>query len=240
MQTPHIILGIPGRWTDRTDIVAAIAQRSEGFICTGTVLYNTATRDSYHIDVYDHDPALARAFALAGRHSLTETDLRLIADHTYTLYIIGNGGSPDAARRMMQAAAGILRAGGLAVKIETTGKAHSISDWMALANAQEPAALYRAYVTLIEGNDSFYSCGMHNLGLPDAIVAGKRAPGDAATLLETFLLYLLLEQPRLRDGHTFSVDTDAPRYKLRHVTCTLYDRDDPFYNPYGMWQLSKL
>jgi hypothetical protein len=232
-----IILGLPGTWPTRSDIVASIAGLSEGLIFAGKILLDTTTYQSYQLDIYEHDPELVRAFALAGRRSLTEADLAAIDAHTHTLYVIGKGGSSERAKLLMQVGARLLRAGGLAVKVESAGVAHSASDWQTLTAASEPSALYSAYVTLVGNEKHFYSCGMHNLGLPDAIVPGTLLPNDAAQLLETFLLYLLLEQPNLNNGHTFSTSPQAPRYRLQLAPCTLYEADDPFYNPYGMWVL---
>jgi hypothetical protein len=120
---------------------------------------------------------------------------------------------------------------------ESSGVAHSAGDWQTLTAAPELSAHYFAYVTLIGDHGRFYSCGMHNLGLPDAIVPGTLPPNDAAQLLETFLLYLLLEQPNLKNGHTFSINAQAPQYRIQIASCTFYEEDDPFYNPYGMWVL---
>jgi hypothetical protein len=235
--TSDIILGLPGAWPTRSDIIASIARLSDGLLFAGKVLLDTTTNQSYQLDIYEHDPDLVRAFALAGRRSLTETDLAAIEGHTHTLYVIGQGGSVERAKLLMQIGARLLRAGGLAVKVESSGVAHSASDWQTLTAAPELSALYFAYVTLIGDHGRFYSCGMHNLGLPDAIVPGTLLPDDAAQLLEMFLLYLLLEQPKLKNGHTFSTAPQAPRYRLQLAPCTFYEADDPFHNPYGMWVL---
>jgi len=234
---PDIILGLPGLWPTRSDIVTSIVRLSDGLIFAGKVLLDTTTNQSYQLDIYEHDPDLVRAFALAGRRSLTENDLAAIDAHTHTLYVIGKGGSGERAKLLMQVSTRLLRAGGLAVKVESTGVAHSTNDWQTLNAAPEPSALYSAYVTLIGDHERFYSCGMHNLGLPDATVSVRLPSNDAAQLLETFLLYLLFEQPNLKSGHTFSINAQTPRYRLRLAPCTFYEADDPFYNPYGMWTL---
>ncbi len=234
---PDIILGLPGQWTTRSDIATSIAHLSDGLIFAGKVLLDTKTNQSYQLDIYEHDSDLAQAFALAGRRSLTESDLAAIDAHTHTLYVTGKGGTSERAKQVMEVGTRIVRAGALAVKVESTGVAHSAHDWQRLTVAPEPSALYFAYVTLIGDHERFYSCGMHNLGLPDVIVPGTLAPNDAAQLLETFLLYLFLEQPNLKQGHTFSINAQAPRYRLQLAPCTFYAANDPFYNPFGMWVL---
>jgi hypothetical protein len=83
-----------------------------------------------------------------------------------------------------------------------------------------------------------YSCGMHQLGLPDAEVPGVTA--DRSRLLDTFAKYLLLERPKLADGHTFSLEEGAPRFRLKHVPCERYPPGELFHNPFGLWHLEPM
>jgi hypothetical protein len=81
------------------------------------------------------------------------------------------------------------------------------------------------------------ACGMHNLGHPDAVVEADIPPTEAAQLLHTFAGYLLVENPTLKNRETFSIDAAAPRYRLVHEPCTMYEAGDLFHNPYGVWKL---
>ena len=233
----EIVIGIPGKWQTRNDIVRDIASKSEGLLFAAMVVMDTATNESYRLEVYDNNPHLAEAFALAGRQSLTESDIQAIQSHTFTLYLIAKGGSLEKAQEVLSVGSRLLQAGGLAVKVETTGKAHSAKDWFALTEAHNETALYHAFVTLVGDERGYYSCGMHNLGHRDALVKGSITADDAARLLQTFLLYALVEKPAIEDGHTFGEDQQSPRYYLRSVPCETYPTGDPFHNPYGMWEL---
>jgi hypothetical protein len=207
----------------------------------GNLLMNTATKDVCEVELYDHDPDLAQAFARAGRSSLGKEDLTAIAAHTYTVYLKTAGGTVEAARGIMAAAGAVLRAGGIAVKVESASVAHSARQWMDLASRGDREALYRAFVVLVGSRAArqFYSCGMHNLGYPDALVAGDD-PDAAASLLQTFLSYLLLEDPALASGHTFSTSAKAPHYRLTLEPCTIFQPDNLFHNPFGVWHLLPL
>ena len=233
----EIVIGIPGKWQTRSDIVTSIAGESDGLLFAGAVLTNTATNEPYRLEVYDHDPNLTRAFAIGGRQSLTELDLESIQSHTYTLCLIAEGGTFEQAQKVLDIGCGLLKAGGLALKVETTGKAHSRQDWFALAAAKNETALCHAFVTLVGKGSAYYSCGMHNLGYRDAIVRGNITPDDAARLLQAFLFYILIERPSIIDGHTFSEDQHSPHYRLLGIPCESYPGDHTFHNPYGMWQL---
>lgn len=234
----QIILGIPGVWRTRSDTVQAIAAEAAPYIFVGITLMNTDTKHMCEMEIYEHDPSLRGAFAAAGKHSLTEDDLDAIAAHTLTPYLIGTGGSVEAAIAMLDAGYAILRAGGLAVKVETSGIAHSASDWRSFAERDDDVAVFRAFVTFVRNGDDYYSCGMHTLGHRDAIVRGNGNAAASAALLQTFLFYVLHEHPTLKAGETFSVDAHSQYYRLIEAPSDMYPPDHPFTNPFGMWRLT--
>ncbi len=92
-------------------------------------------------------------------------------------------------------------------------------------------------MTLVGDKGTYYSCGMHNLGYRDALVKGKLSANQAAAILQSFLLYTLIEKPTIKDGHTFSESATAPHYRLQSMGCTTYPKGHSFFNPYGMWRL---
>lgn len=234
---PKIILGVPGMWKDRTEIVQSVAGKSDGFLMLGPLIQDTAANEHFPIEIDDHDPALGRAFSIAGRRTMTPEDISAIERHTFTLYVVGDGGSQERARTMMRVASGLLKAGGLGVKVESAGVAHNANNWNALLASPEPAALYHAFVTLAGADDAYYSCGMHNLGLPDVNAPRSLTPEEAAELMEGFLGYLLYESPDLASGHTFSLDASGPLFTLHLGPCSMFPEGDSFHNPYGVWNL---
>jgi hypothetical protein len=234
---PQTVIGIPGRWTNRSDIVASIATRSDGYLFAGMVMMKIETKDTFKLEIHEHDPNLKNAFAIAGRGRLTSEDLEAIGSHTFTLYLVADGGSADAAKKLMHAANALLKSGGIAVKIESAGTAHRADQWAQYCARDNLGALLQAYVTYVGGKGVFYSCGMHNMGYPDAVVEADISPNDAAKLLHMFLGYLLVERPKLNDGETFSIDAAAPRYRLFHEPCTKYESGNFFHNPFGVWKL---
>jgi hypothetical protein len=129
----------------------------------------------------------------------------------------------------MHAAATLLDAGGYGVKVETAGVAHSTGDWLEQTHRCEthPGALYIAYVALVGRTGQFYSCGMHNLGFPDAIIPAGLTAAQSGAILRGFLMQILHEQPVLVSGET--VVRDGP--------CHTFSIDDPFHNPFGLWRL---
>jgi hypothetical protein len=129
-----------------------------------------------------------------------------------------------------------LEAGGVALKCDSSGIAHSCSRWIELgetckggisitANLEASASasdfwssLFQAYVQLpIDSSKEYYSCGMHLLGGPDVIISKallqSALPKDASLvnavvdLFSSFCIYILDECPH---GQFLSGNTFQP------------------------------
>lgn len=238
MDKNKIVIGIPGKWQNRSELLERIAKDSGGYLFIGFILMHPETLEKWDLEIYDFDKNLAKSYETAGYGSLSPSTLDEIASHTFTCYLIGECDTYNSIRSMMKAVCTLLNAGGIAVKVETTGKAHSKENWFELTQSDDIWSLYTAFITLIKGDDVVgYSCGMHNFGLPDASIQDGISIGDASKLLNTFLIYCLNENPELVDGHTFSIDHDSQYYGLTLEKCSYYPEDDLFYNPYGIWRL---
>jgi hypothetical protein len=240
-EKPKIIVGVPGPWPSRSEIVTSIASRSGGYLFAGMILMEVATQDAFKLEIYDHDSRMRHAFEVAGGGRFSEAELDAVGQHTYTLYAIGEGGSPKAAWKVMRAAGGLIRAGGLGAKVESAGVAHRAEVWDEWAGSNFRPNLYHAFVVQVHGETGYFSCGMHNLGYRDVVVGPNDAsPGDAHKLIHGFQMYELFQAPELRSGHTFSLDADAPRYRITAEACETYPPGDLFHNPYGMWRLTRI
>ncbi|AGY58048.1 DUF4261 domain-containing protein [Gloeobacter kilaueensis] len=233
----EIVLGIPGHWPEPDAIGQAILSQSERLFFAGSMLIDSGTDSTLQLDVADHDPQLQRAFELSASTPHDPQLLKAIGSHTYALYLIGAGGSLDAAQNMMSTAIELLDAGGLAVKVESSGLSHSAERWRELAERRGVLALLESYVTLVRSEEQFYTCGMHNLGVRDLAIPGHLSPEQAAIALQGFSQYLLLQNPSLSDGDTFSPGPQFPTYRLVAEPCTLYPEGDLLYNPFGWWRL---
>ncbi len=238
------VVGVPGLWKDHADIVRSIPSpiANPQYLFAGQVIFELATKEGMIMEIRDHDPKLAAAFRAAGAYShLAESDFEAITKHTYCLYLVDeHGGSLDAARKMMRFASALLRAGGLAVKVESAGKSHTAKEWTEYAKeSANPQSLFEAFVVLVGGQRTgYYSCGMHNLGLPDAQVPGTVPNNEAGAILRGFLLYMLAEKPEIRSGNTFSLTADGLIYVLTHGACEQFAEDNVFHNPFGVWELT--
>ena len=202
----------------------------------------------------DRDPRMASAFKASvcpAAPTLDAEEIERIDQHESVLYVLSknstSGQAPEASRAMLGLGAKLLEAGGLAMKCESSGIAHGRARWIALAEQAQSRqdswpALFRAYVQFpIGSKKDLYTCGMHLLGKPDLIVSKSLEVDDIVGLFQTFALYLLGEcvEGRFASGHTFRVDADSPRFRVRWEPCAEYDEDDFFFNPFGRWRFAE-
>jgi len=219
-------------------------------------------------EVRARDPGMSRAFGAWAnrlRESLDEADLAAVDGHTSVVYVVdeprARSQSVDSALRFLKLGADLLRHGGLALKVESSGTAWSSAKWGALCERVSDASrqqansqlaywtgLIEAYVQLpIVGADAIYTCGMHLLGARDVSIdreSATRAFGDdivqVAILLDMFTYYSRAEAKpsAIRDGQTFATAQGAPRFRLRGVPSTRHADDSLFKNPHGYWHLT--
>jgi Domain of unknown function (DUF4261) len=204
------------------------------------VLLDLQTQKSCELDMHEYEPNLVKSFEIAGQGYIPQEVLDKISLHKHTLYAVAGSSSIETATWMLKVGTSLLDAGGLAVKIESAGLAHTAEEWRVLAADSSLSALYNAFVTLIGGQDYYYSCGMHNFGLPDASLSYNIAPQNAGQILNDFNNYQLAEKPNLEDGHTFSIAPEAPRFKILRGLYKGYDDSDPLHNPFGCWHLEAI
>lgn len=235
-ENPEMILCIPGPWKDRGELMMSIVDCDSGYLFAGRILMNLASEHSCEIDYAEQDPNMVSAFRAAGRHWDNTPEMEAITTHRSVVYLISDGGSREDAQAMMLAAKALLKAGGLGVKVESSGLAHSPDAWIKMCQNLHLFSAHRALVVNIADQNEVYSCGMHNLGLYDAITTIDDKQ-QAVELLQVFTWYLFTESPELKAGQTFSVDAEADVYRLREHQGINYGEKSLFNNPYGTWEL---
>lgn len=234
---PSIILGIPGRWKDRSDIVTSIAESSGGYLFAGKILMHIESGTHFELDIYEHDPSLAEKVRFGAMGQIPEEDLAALEDHTFTLYLLSDSTGLEVVEKMMDAAVGLLNAGGLVVKIEKAGFSVSSAQWREYASTKFGRSLYRSMVALVGGEHEHFTCGMSAFALPDCEVLESDLDTAYKVAIE-FCCYLMIEDPKLADGHTFGIAEGAPRYRLSFGDYTFYPPGDMFHNPHGIWRIA--
>lgn len=238
---PKTILCIPGNWNNRTEIVAAIAEKNmPEFIFAGMMLVNLETNKAFELEIYDRDDRMRESFKWAGMvNGISEDFLNEIDKHKYVIYLSSETGDLESAKAIAEAGKAILKAGGIGLKVETTGKAFTKKHWFDLLNDFEEDNLYQMFVLdsiSDEDGKTTYSCGMHNLGLKDCIVYNEEFQ-EAVNLISIFGYYQLIDKPEIKHNQTFSTAVEAPIFVISEEMNQPNKGDEFFENPYGMWKL---
>jgi hypothetical protein len=209
-----------------------------------------------------HDVKMVQAFRSSSIvwPTFTPDDFGRIGGHTTVLYVVSDRVVSAEARSvglaLLNLGKRLLDASGeIGIKSDSSGISHSRSRWVGFAESAARApghvwsALFHAYVVYPIGSETdFYSCGMHLLGAPDLIITqstigaavkpGQTRAAATAELFRVFAMYLLIECPtgRFGSGHTFSIEREAPRYRVIWEACAGYPEDSYFFNPFGRWR----
>ncbi len=181
------------------------------------------------------DSQFAEIFASSCRRPATPDELDMVHRYTVNIGLLGPGGSLDAARTMMQAAAVIVQAGGAGVFIDNSGLAHGGEHWLEFAEDGSADALSFAFVSLARGKTEVWTMGMHVLGLPEIKMrrADLEPTGD---LIIEVLRYMCRSDIPVDKGHVLVLDTGPMLQVTSKVECE-FPAGSPMYNPFGCLML---
>jgi hypothetical protein len=214
-----------------------IASDSAGgqFTWADGMLVDVEAQEHVKLDLGEVDPGLVEDFRIAGRGKLSDEVLARIAGHASVAYLRFPTNILEQRERLLQFTRLLARVGGIAIKIETSGIAHTLEHWMGLL-VGTAFDLYCASVVLVAADSYAYSCGMHHFDLPDSAIP-RSLGNQGAELMNRFNFWRIAEQPRLANGHTFSVAPGSPPLRLTLVEDSRYPAGDLFHNPHGVWRL---
>lgn len=235
----RIVISIPIALNNRQAVAAALESRyGTDYVFIGRVFHSTITPDSCQIEIGNRDDELVGTFELAG-DKISTTTLQQLESHQQIIYLTSTATGYEACKEMAHCTQALLNIGGIAVQVESAGIAHEPAKWQANYDSNDVFDIYSLFVTLIEGDDYYYSCGMHNFGKADVAIALSEDIGLAIYVMNVFNYYRLTESPILQDEHTFKPDIESPTYRLKWIE----DRDESdslLYNPHGKWYLSRV
>jgi hypothetical protein len=220
-------LRIPGIWSGPRELLERLPSD-----CRLTP-ENLILPDRHKVEfgALDADSQFAQVFRSSCRQPPTPEEQKVVDAYTVNVTLSGPGGSLDAARTMMRAAAAIVRAGGAGVFIDNSAMAHGGEAWLAMTEDGGPDALSFAFVSIIRGSQEVYTMGMHVLGLRDVVMKRADADADDRAIIE-FIRYLAAGEKPVNDGHIIA-DLDGPRYQVRALPCEAKMAGSPMHNPFG-------
>jgi len=227
----EIALRIPGKWSGPEEFVRRLPA---GCGVTGEALI---LPDSTQVEfgAVPADDQFARIFRSSCRQPATDEELATVDDYTVNIYLSGPGGSLPAARRMMQAGAAVVRAGGAGVFIDNSALAHGGHNWLAMAEDGGPDALSFAFVAIIGGNTDVWTMGMHVLGLRDIVMKRADIEADDFDIIEV-IRYLARGEKPVDDGHIIA-DLGGLRFQAFTQDSPEELVGTPMHNPFGRLKL---
>lgn len=244
------MLCIPVPWENRKELRRALL--SENILMLGYLIRDLDSGEIFEIaEIAPYDDYLFKAFKYAfyfnpfATEKDRQTTMDLLKKHKQTLYIRTNENSISKIHALSRLGAKILKAGGLAIKIESVGKAFSKEFWIEdVKHWKDFIDLYLHFVVWIQEKENpitYYSCGMHQFGLRDAILRLTGEPvEEGLDVANAFLCYLLSENPKITVGETFSLEEHSPRYRIGESLEEKYEPGTEFHNPYGYWTLEAI
>lgn len=207
-----ISVTVDGPWRSRRELVDAVMANNRDFLLGGEELYNRRSR-----------------FRLSLRSEPGDGGQKLRCS-SFEVSLRG-------AKELQHAGTALLCAGGSQIMVDSIQLKHSPAYWAQLDHSGRTLDLYAAYVRFLASDSSFGSFGMHNFGLPDVRLPANVGLVEASRTISAFNLYVLIEQPQLATGHTFSAADDAPRFRLRRLERSAAEHTTAAPNPHGFWSL---
>ena len=264
--TDKIIICIPVKLKTRQEIASALLNKyGTDYIFIDRIFPSTVSNESCQIDICDRivevkpyrqktdwhstqpqlqkdscDSNFVDAFKNAGQGKISEQTLEQIGGCPQVVYLTSTNTGYDSCLQMARLTAILLNIGGIAVKVESAGIARDRDKWLANYNSDDPFEIYSLFVSLIEGDDFYYSCGMNNFGKADVAIDLSEDIGLAIYVMNVFNYYRLTESPILQDNHTFQPDIQSPKYRLKWMSDNESQISTPLYNPFGRWHLNRI
>lgn len=231
-RTPvEVTLRIPGRWSHPGELVEALPA---GYRLTPDALI-MPDGTNVEFNPMPPDDQFAQIFRSSCRRPPTEEELRRIDDYTVNVGLSGPGGSLEAARRMMEAGAAIVRAGGIGVFNDNSGLAHGGQNWLYMTDEGSPDAVSFAFVGIVRGKSEMYTMGMHVLGLRDVLMQRADVEEHGFDIVEV-IQYLAAGDKPIGDGHVIA-DLNGPCFQAVVADSPAAFADSPMHNPFGRLKL---
>lgn len=227
-----IALRIPGNWPHPKELVKRLPP---GCRITGEMLI-LPDGTSVEFGALKADHQFAQIFRSSCRQPATDKEQATVDSYTVNITLYGPGGSMDAARTMMQAAAAIVRAGGAGVFIDNCTLAHGGENWLAMTEDGGPDALSYAFVAIVSDKTDVWTMGMHALGFREIVMS--RADADKFDIIEV-IRYVSSGDKPIQDGDMVA-DLNGPRFQISLLDSPDKLAGSPMHNPFGRMRLKSM
>lgn len=56
MSEVQVIIGVPGKWKNRSELIQAVASNGDGYLMAGYIIHNAKKDVGFQVEVYEHAP----------------------------------------------------------------------------------------------------------------------------------------------------------------------------------------
>lgn len=223
----EIALRIPGNWAHPGELIERLPEGCQ----LSPQRLTLPGGEQVEFSPMQPDQQFAGIFESSSRRPLKPDELDRVRRYTVNVGLIGPGGSLDAVRTMMQAAAMILKAGGAGVFIDNSGMAHGASQWLAMTEDGSSDAISYAFVCLFGGEAEISTMGMHTIGHPDIAMRREDTSPNGEPLVDA-LRYISRGDRPVDRGHILVLDTGETLHVALRSECQ-FPPGSPMHNPFG-------
>lgn len=224
-------LRIPGQWSGPRELVERLPTGCR--LTPETLVLPDNTQ--FEFGAMQADDQFAEIFRSSCRQPPTDDELVTVEGYTTNLFLSGPGGSLEAAHKMMQAGATLVRAGGAGIFIDNSGLAHGGGGWLELTEDGDPDAISFAFVSIVRGQEQVWTMGMHVLGLRDIVMKRDDIERDGFDIVEV-IRYLSHGEKPIGDGHVLA-DLSGPQFQTFFEDGPQQLAGSPMHNPFGRLKL---
>jgi hypothetical protein len=227
----EVALRIPGKWSRPKELIERLP--ADCRLTAGKLILPDRTQVEF--GALAADGQFARIFRSSCRQPATEDELATVDGYKVNVVLSGPGGSLQAARKMMQAGAAVVRAGGAGVFIDNCALAHGGRHWLEMTEDGGPDALSFAFVAIVSGKAEAWTMGMHVLGLRDIVMKREEAEADEFGIIDVIRYMAQADKP-IDDGHLLA-DMSGPRFQAFAEDSDEQPVGSPMHNPFGRLKL---
>jgi len=231
-RVPEITVRVPGPWTGLADLAASLPAGVE----LGPDELRMPDGDRLELVPMPPDDVFPDLFMRSCRTRRHRSLRRQLQAYAVNVCLSRPGGSIEAARAMLRAAAAVIEAGGLGVFVDNSGSVYDSNGWSSLARDGDAAAAVLAFVGVYGNGREIYSVGMHVMGLRDAIMPCSGDPDDDVQMLGGLLGYTAVTPRQVVPGD-YVGDGLTRSFLVRGCRRPALPLGAPMVNPYGYWRL---
>lgn len=223
----EVTLRIPGTWEHPMELVERLPT---GFQIEGR---NLILPDGTEIEIapVPADEMFSSIFRSSLRRPATAAELEIVDNYVANVVLCGPGGSLAAARKMMEAGAAVIGAGGGGVFIDNSGLAHGGENWQYMTEDGSSDAVSFAFVSIIRNPREVWTVGMHVAGCPEIVMRRAEADADDRAIID-MICYVCGGDRPVDDGHIIA-DPQRARFQIQREVAPTEGLAGPMKNPFG-------